>query len=405
MSELAARAPHRRVLILAGDSAQWKIAGLRQLDRLALTLQEFADAHQPTVRMEVCVFFNPQADAGRTALPNDSRLENLHLSDRAEDFLAKDAAIDLVLSTSLFLFPGSIAELPDLASPKGKQSWDAYDSSLHSAIKSAPDGSWKLLTTPAEIPACERALLRRNGKSQDGFVSRHLNRRVSRRVSRWLLKLPISPSLWSMLIFVLPIVACFAFVGGTYLGFVVGAAIFQLYSILDGCDGEIARAKFMQTEFGRRFDSLCDLVGNLMLAVSLGFGLARHANPLTSASWFYGTEGFVTAMLIITSEGIVFARRSRTEKNGAGRWNGALYRRHHELVERSGILFFGERVAWVLVQLTKRDMAMLAFLILALVGQPAWSLHLLLTVSAISSALAGKAFFRPATPPLPQEAS
>jgi hypothetical protein len=87
--------------------------------------------------------------------------------------------------------------------------------------------------------------------------------------------------------------------------------------------------------------------------------------------------------------------------------NGALYQRHHEWVERSGILALGENVAWWLLVLTKRDMALLAFLVLAIVGWPAAILHLLLGVGAINSALAGNAFFRaPApAPALQQEAS
>ena len=96
-------------------------------------------------------------------------------------------------------------------------------------------------------------------------------------MSRWLLKLPLAPNTWSILIFSLPVCAAFYMSRGTYLGFLVGAAIFQLYSILDGCDGEIARAKFLQTEFGRRLDSICDLIGNVLLALSLGIGLERYA--------------------------------------------------------------------------------------------------------------------------------
>ncbi|MDQ3119416.1 MAG: hypothetical protein M3Q89_07605, partial [Verrucomicrobiota bacterium] len=101
-----------------------------------------------------------------------------------------------------------------------------------------------------------------------------------------------------------------------------------------------------------------------------------------------------------------FARRTRKENTATAptRWNGALYQRHHEFFERSGILFFGERFAWWLVQLTKRDMAMLAFLLLAAVRWPECILHLLLLVSGISSALAGNAFLRQPAPALPQEA-
>jgi len=204
----------------------------------------------------------------------------------------------------------------------------------------------------------------------------------------------------------LPLAAAYAFLEGTYLSFIAGCTIFQIYSILDGCDGEIARAKFRQTEFGRRLDSLCDLIGNILLALSLGIGLARQAEASAVAGWFYTFEGIAAAGLIVLSEGIVFVRRARPENPvSSTRWHGALYQRHHEFLERSGILFFGEKFAWWLVQLTKRDMAMLGFFLLAIIGQTAWVLHLLLLVSASTSALAGYAFLRQPAPPLPQEAS
>ncbi|MDQ6624380.1 MAG: hypothetical protein M3Y86_12965, partial [Verrucomicrobiota bacterium] len=165
--------------------------------------------------------------------------------------------------------------------------------------------------------------------------------------------------------------------------------------------------KFLHSDFGRRLDSLCDLIGNVLLAISLGFGLAFSALG-SVAERIYACEGILTALLILTSEGIVFSRRSRSALKLApvARWNGALYHRHREFLERSGILVLGEKFAWWVVQLTKRDMAMLAFFILALINQPAWILHLLLGVSAISSVLAGNAFFlRQPVPALPQEAS
>jgi len=408
-----ARTVHR-VLILADESATWRIAGLRQLDRLVLTLNEFAKAQGKRDVVRVCVLWKPDLDVGQTWMPNQAGLTGLGLADQIEG----SNEFDLVLNTHVFLYRESVAQLLEHLAPRtcrgsaGTELWqnmsrdvrDTIQATLNAASASTP---WVYVSTRSEIARCEKRFLKFNGKSQDGLASRHLNRPFSRSLSRWLLKLPITPSAWSLLIFALPICAAFAFLQGTYLGFVAGAAIFQLYSIVDGCDGEIARAKFLQTEFGRRLDSLCDLIGNLLLALSLGLGLALQAERAGSLGWIYIAEGIAATLLIVLSEGIVFARRSRSEAISGSftKWNGALYQRHQEFFERSGILFLGERFAWWLVQLTKRDMAMIAFLFLALVGLPAWSLHLLLAVSAISSALAGNAFLRQPAPALPQEAS
>ncbi|MGI8820002.1 MAG: CDP-alcohol phosphatidyltransferase family protein [Chthoniobacterales bacterium] len=399
-SETAAVRPLGRVLILADESANWKIAGRRQLDRLALTLNEFARSEELRDLVGVQVLWHPDVRQDQRWLPSDRRLRALHLTNAADELVP-----DLILSTHLLLERESIPQLLLASVPSSRQ-----DDAVPAPPLRLANGElapWRIISTKAEIPAGERAFLRESGKSQDGLVSRHLNRPVSRAISRWLLKLPLAPSTWSLLIFALPILASLFLLRGSYLGFVWGTAIFQLYSILDGCDGEIARAKFLESEFGRRLDSLCDLVGNMMLALSLSLGLARQGHVGTTGDWFYISEGLAAAILIATSEGIVFTRRSRLGRTVAatGRWNGALYARHHEFLERSGILMLGENAAWWLVQFTKRDMAMLAFVVLALAGWPAGILHLLCVVSAVSSALAANAFLRQPAPALPQEAS
>src|SRR5881409_1058171 len=85
-------------------------------------------------------------------------------------------------------------------------------------------------------------------KPQDGFVSRFLNRPISRRITSFLLKFPIHPNAWTISIFVLPLIAGAFLVRGGYKSVVIGAAIFQVFSILDGCDGEIARAKDLESK-------------------------------------------------------------------------------------------------------------------------------------------------------------
>jgi phosphatidylglycerophosphate synthase len=405
--------PLRRVLILADESAHWRIAGLPQLHRLLLTLQEFNDGEVEPGLLEVCVWWNENGPRGDRSLPLDPRLERLELVDSAEEFLGEQQPVDLVLSTRVFAFRKSIAQLREALStlPEGATTptWETLVSEVERRLGATQraDAPWRYISSRGEIAAAERAFLRENGKTQDGFVSRYLNRRVSRFISRGLMKLPITPSAWSVLIFILPLIATWQFLRGSYAGFVVGAAIFQLYSILDGCDGEIARAKFLQTDFGRRLDSFLDLVGNILLALGIGFGLARFTSANRGDDWFYISEGIVTAILIATSEGIVFARRSRGEASPllSARWNGALYQRHHEFFGRSGILFLGEGVAWWLVQLTKRDMAMVGFLLLALAGWPAGILHLQLMVAGVASALAGNAFLRQPAAALAPEAS
>src|SRR6267154_4261743 len=199
-------------------------------------------------------------------------------------------------------------------------------------------------------------------KPQDGFVSRFLNRPISRRITRFLVKFPIHPNAWTISIFVLPLIACIFLMRGNYVSIVIGAAIFQAFSILDGCDGEIARAKNLESKFGERLDYFSDFIASLLYVLALGLGLHRSS------------EGIVCAVLITANELLLRAGKSHTAV-APSTLHESFYARHHGMIGHSGFLNIGERFVWWLFQLTKRDMALVVFLILALLGLAQWILH------------------------------
>src|SRR5437879_10556605 len=136
-------------------------------------------------------------------------------------------------------------------------------------------------------------------KPQDGFVSRFLNRPISRRITNVLLQFPIHPNAWTISIFVLPLIACVFLARGNYLSIVIGAAIFQVFSILDGCDGEISRAKNLESKLGERLDYFSDFMASLLYVLALGLGLRRV------------TEGIICAVLITANELVLRAGKGR----------------------------------------------------------------------------------------------
>src|SRR5207302_7121845 len=192
-------------------------------------------------------------------------------------------------------------------------------------------------------------------KPHAGLFSRFLHRPISRRITSVLLKFPIHPSTWTISICGLPLIASAFLVRGDYLSIVIGAAIFQVFSILDGCDGEIARAKNLESKFGERLDNFCDFLASLLYVLALGLGL-HH--------W---SEGIICAALITINEWLL-------RYSTGGMWTGpsalneSFYARHHGMIEHSGLIDLGERFVWWLFQLTKRDMALFVFFILALLG-------------------------------------
>src|SRR6266403_3149281 len=155
-------------------------------------------------------------------------------------------------------------------------------------------------------------------KPQDGFVSRFLNRPISRRITIFLLKFPIHPNAWTISIFVLPLIAGAFLVRGDYKSVVIGAVIFQVFSILDGCDGEIARAKNLESKLGERLDYFCDFIASLLYVLTLGLGLHRSS------------EGIVCAALITANEVLLRAGKSQTAVASSA-LHESLYARHRRM--------------------------------------------------------------------------
>jgi hypothetical protein len=216
---------------------------------------------------------------------------------------------DLVLNTRLFLYRRAVRPLveasvagSEIISPISEEElWESYTRRVESLPRSR-EGAWEYIGDGNQIDEIERKFLRGNGKSQDGFVSRYLNRPISRVVTRLLLRFPTTPNAWTWLIFPIPIAASLILLHGTSWSFLWGLVLFQVFSVLDGCDGEIARAKFLESESGRWLDGFFDILSNILLVAGLGFGLSRQANLAGHSGWFYLIEGVTAAALIGTND-------------------------------------------------------------------------------------------------------
>jgi phosphatidylglycerophosphate synthase len=140
------------------------------------------------------------------------------------------------------------------------------------ATLTQPGGFCFRVSTHSAVAAAERALLRSLENPRDGFVDTYFNRRFSRPLSRWLLRTPLSPNQVTLLACLLGLLGALCFFPGGYWGPLCGALLLQFSAILDCCDGEIARVKFMESPFGGWLDIVCDTI--VHLAIFLGIGVA-----------------------------------------------------------------------------------------------------------------------------------
>ena len=131
------------------------------------------------------------------------------------------------------------------------------------------DAFWIDVDDSHAVKRAETALLGRLRKSTDGPVSRHLNRPLSARITRYLVQSPVTPNQISSFCFALSAVAAGFFALGGYLALALGGLLAQLASVVDGCDGEVARLKFRESAYGGWFDAVLDRYADAFLLLGL----------------------------------------------------------------------------------------------------------------------------------------
>jgi CDP-L-myo-inositol myo-inositolphosphotransferase len=149
--------------------------------------------------------------------------------------------------------------------------------------------------------AADRAILRGTSKPSDGLVSRYLNRPLSRLVSGWLLRVEgIRPVHATAITAVSAFAMFLALIQGRPGGLVLGCLLFHLTSVLDGVDGEIARATFRASRRGAAMDTTVDMLTNLGFALGLTIGLSRlYADPYPAIGAF-SFLGLLAGMGVMT---------------------------------------------------------------------------------------------------------
>ena len=219
----------------------------------------------------------------------------------------KAAVFDLEDVTRVRLAEGRIAGIG-----KGLASWDAADtgvfycsSGLYEALERAAaagehgvsgavaalaaDGRaiavdvsghwWRDVDTPSALEDAAERLLREAGrKRNDGPVARHLNRPLSRRLTRVVVRTPLSPNQVSMIVFALACMAAACMAAEPYWSLAAGGLLAQLSSVVDGCDGEVSRLRLEQTEFGGWLDAVLDRYADALILFALAWH-AMHDNP------------------------------------------------------------------------------------------------------------------------------
>jgi CDP-L-myo-inositol myo-inositolphosphotransferase len=249
----------RWVLVLdapSGDACR-RVGGLPLALRLALDAQAGGAA---------AVVITEDAAAARPAL-DDARLRLPLLDQVPDDARSLRVPASWVVHRALFrtlVDSGGLERARDLAKePFGMSAAWSFEPVDVTDDKSAE--------------RAERALFTALRKPQDGWTSRWLNRYISLSISRWLVNTPLRPNQVSIGILAIGLFGAWLATRGDYLGFAVGAFLFQMQSVLDGCDGEMSRVTYRGSHLGEWLDTIGDDLTNYAFFAGAAVGLYRSS--------------------------------------------------------------------------------------------------------------------------------
>jgi phosphatidylglycerophosphate synthase len=154
------------------------------------------------------------------------------------------------------------------------------------------------------IPAAESALLNSLRKPIDGFASQHLNRHISLFFTRYLVRTGLQPNTLTVVFFAIGALgAYFAWLAEPWWALVLAGFCFQAQSVLDGCDGEMARLTYRFSHIGQWLDSIGDDLTNYLFCLALALGQAR----VSGQDWI-ATLGYITLFAQCFATGLNYRR-------------------------------------------------------------------------------------------------
>jgi phosphatidylglycerophosphate synthase len=223
------------------------------------------------------------------------------------------------------------------------------------------DGGMKVVDDASRRRA-ETAVFSELMRGDLGFVARYLNKPVSFFLTRHLLcQLPFTPNHVTIGAAVVGLVGAALIASGNYALMIWGFFLAHLQSILDGCDGELARVRFQQSALGEWLDTLVDDGLNIVVFAALGIGLYRGGG-----STLLLMGGLAASLLHLAYDAVALTEFRRQGESGEIikiRWRIAGKDSMKTRLDQTR-----GNVLLQIYSMGRRDFFMLAFLVYALLG-------------------------------------
>ena len=151
------------------------------------------------------------------------------------------------------------------------------------------------------------------------LVSTYFNRPLSNLITYFLIDKNVTPNQISVFT---SLFSLFIFLSYYFGNFLLGGILTQIVSIIDGVDGEIARAKNLCSNLGGVLDSIFDRLAEILICIGVGFG-ASLVKEVKSA-WLFSTVGIIGFLMDTYIAELVKSRTGRSLYESVERLEGRL---------------------------------------------------------------------------------
>lgn len=159
------------------------------------------------------------------------------------------------------------------------------------------------LVEPADVAAAERTIRLSSYKDTDNKVAR-FNRSMSLPISIALIRTPLTANQLSVALVAVGFYSAWLFSLGHFWAGILGAFLSLAASVLDGCDGEIARLKYQESALGCWIETFGDYSYYIAIFVGLTLGAVRQ----TGWHGFYWLGAVALAGTLISFAFLIFLR-------------------------------------------------------------------------------------------------
>jgi phosphatidylglycerophosphate synthase len=164
------------------------------------------------------------------------------------------------------------------------------------------------IANQAQLATAEETIRRASYKDTDAKIAR-FNRRISLPISVKLIQTPLTANQLSVILVAIGFYSAWLFSLGQYLAGVLAAFLSLAASVMDGCDGEIARLKYQESALGCWIETFGDYSYYVAIFVGLTIGAVRQVH----SEAFYWLGGMALTGTLLSFAILIFLRARITD--------------------------------------------------------------------------------------------